>query len=97
MVGEGEGSDAVRGGSAKCVLVVNPEITSAHLEWRDRDCHFIFGDVCTAVIVEKAESVTRALVAEGHYPTELRPIETSLEDAFFHFCSARVDPTGDAA
>ena len=35
------------------------------------------------VIVEQAESVTRALVAEGHYPTELRPIETSLEDAFF--------------
>jgi beta-ketodecanoyl-[acyl-carrier-protein] synthase len=26
-------------------LVVNPEICSAHLEWRDRDCHFIFGDV----------------------------------------------------
>jgi beta-ketodecanoyl-[acyl-carrier-protein] synthase len=24
---------------------VGPEITSAHLEWRDRDCHFIFGDV----------------------------------------------------
>ena len=36
------------------MLVVNPEITSAHLEWRDRDCHFIFGDVCTALIVEPA-------------------------------------------
>jgi hypothetical protein len=35
------------------------------------------------VIVENAESVTRALVAQGHYPTELRPVETSLEDAFF--------------
>jgi beta-ketodecanoyl-[acyl-carrier-protein] synthase len=34
------------------MLVVNPEITSAHLEWRDRDCHFIFGDVCTAIILE---------------------------------------------
>ena len=50
--------NAVRGGSARCVLVVNPEITSAHLEWRDRDCHFIFGDVCTAVIVEAAETAT---------------------------------------
>lgn len=47
--------DAVRGGSARAVLVVNPEITSAHLEWRDRDCHFIFGDVATAVVVERAE------------------------------------------
>jgi beta-ketodecanoyl-[acyl-carrier-protein] synthase len=44
--------NAVRCGTATRVLVVNPEITSAHLEWRDRDCHFIFGDVCTALIVE---------------------------------------------
>lgn len=50
--------NAVRTGSASCVLVVNPEITSAHLEWRDRDCHFIFGDVCTAVIVEAADTAT---------------------------------------
>ncbi len=47
--------NAVRSGSSRCVLVVNPEITSAHQEWRDRDCHFIFGDVCTAIIVERAE------------------------------------------
>jgi len=50
--------NAVKSGSAKCVLVVNPEITSAHLEWRDRDCHFIFGDVCTAVIVEAEDTAT---------------------------------------
>ncbi len=47
---------AVRSGQSKCVLVVNPEITSAHLEWKDRDCHFIFGDVCTAVLVERADT-----------------------------------------
>jgi ABC-2 type transport system ATP-binding protein len=35
------------------------------------------------VATEKAELVTRALVADGHYPTELRPVEASLEDAFF--------------
>jgi ABC-2 type transport system ATP-binding protein len=35
------------------------------------------------VMTEQAECVTRALVADGHYPTELRPVETSLEDAFF--------------
>lgn len=50
--------NAVRSGASKCVLVVNPEITSAHLEWKDRDCHFIFGDVCTALIVERAETAT---------------------------------------
>jgi beta-ketodecanoyl-[acyl-carrier-protein] synthase len=48
--------NAVRSGSVTCALVVNPEITSAHIEWKDRDCHFIFGDVCTAVVVESAES-----------------------------------------
>ncbi|WP_290872615.1 beta-ketoacyl-ACP synthase III [Aquabacterium sp.] len=52
--------NAVRSGSASCVLVVNPEITSAHQEWKDRDCHFIFGDVCTAVIVERGETATAA-------------------------------------
>ena len=51
--------NAIRCGTASCVLVVNPEITSAHLEWRDRDCHFIFGDVCTAVVVE-AEDTARS-------------------------------------
>lgn len=50
--------NAVRCGTARCVLVVNPEITSAHLEWRDRDCHFIFGDVCTALVVEAASTAT---------------------------------------
>jgi len=52
--------NAVRTGSARCVLVVNPEITSAHHEWKDRDCHFIFGDVCTAVLVERADTATSA-------------------------------------
>jgi beta-ketodecanoyl-[acyl-carrier-protein] synthase len=50
-----QAANAIRCGTAKCVLVVNPEITSAHLEWRDRDCHFIFGDVCTAVLLEAAD------------------------------------------
>lgn len=50
--------NAVQSGQARCVVVVNPEITSAHLEWRDRDCHFIFGDVCTAAVVEAADTCT---------------------------------------
>jgi beta-ketodecanoyl-[acyl-carrier-protein] synthase len=50
-----QAANAVKSGTARAVLMVNPEITSAHLAWRDRDCHFIFGDVCTAVIVERAD------------------------------------------
>ena len=49
-------ASAIQSGAAKCVLIVNPEICSAHLNFRDRDSHFIFGDVCTAIIVESAET-----------------------------------------
>jgi beta-ketodecanoyl-[acyl-carrier-protein] synthase len=45
-------SDMVRAGHARSVLVINPEICSGHLNWRDRDSHFIFGDVATAILVE---------------------------------------------
>ncbi|KKL91388.1 hypothetical protein LCGC14_1895190 [marine sediment metagenome] len=48
-------ADMIRSGSIRSALVVNPEICSAHLEWRDRDCHFIFGDVATATLLERAE------------------------------------------
>ncbi|GAA6161385.1 MULTISPECIES: beta-ketoacyl-ACP synthase III [Ruegeria] len=48
-------ADMIRSGSVKSALVVNPEICSGHLEWRDRDCHFIFGDVATATLIERVE------------------------------------------
>jgi len=45
-------ANAIRAGSARRALVVNPEICSAHLNFRDRDSHFIFGDACTALVLE---------------------------------------------
>ncbi len=48
-------ADFIASGSAKAVLMVNPEICSGHLNFKDRDSHFIFGDVATAVIVEAAD------------------------------------------
>lgn len=42
--------------TAKRVLVINPELTSPQNNWRDRDSHFIFGDVSVATIVEAAET-----------------------------------------
>lgn len=44
----------IESGQASKVLMVNPEICSAHLNFKERDSHFIFGDVCTAVIIEEA-------------------------------------------
>jgi beta-ketodecanoyl-[acyl-carrier-protein] synthase len=52
--------DSVRSGSARAVLIVNPEICSGHLNFRDRDSHFIFGDVCTAIVVEGLETASGA-------------------------------------
>ena len=46
---------AVRSGQAKRILMINPEICSAHLNWENRDCHFIFGDVCTAAVIERED------------------------------------------
>ncbi len=43
-------------GLAKRIAVVNVEVTSAHLNWRNRDSHFIFGDVATACIVENLDT-----------------------------------------
>ena len=48
-------ADALRGGSAKCVVVVHPEITSGHNNFELRDFHFIFGDACTAAVLERAD------------------------------------------
>ncbi len=48
--------EMVLAGTASCVLVINPELTSPQNNFRDRDSHFIFGDVATATIVENAKT-----------------------------------------
>jgi len=52
--------DALVAGSAKCVLAINPEIMTPQVNFRDRDTHFIFGDVSTAIIMERAETCIAA-------------------------------------
>jgi beta-ketodecanoyl-[acyl-carrier-protein] synthase len=53
-------TNAVQLGQARAILMVNPDICTGHLNFRDRDSHFIFGDACTAVIVERADLATSA-------------------------------------
>lgn len=45
-------SQAVRTGAAQCALVVVPELTTGHMNWRDRDSHFIFGDASVSLVIE---------------------------------------------
>ncbi|EKG36471.1 beta-ketoacyl-ACP synthase III [Pseudomonas sp. SZ57] len=50
--------NSVQLGQARALLVISPEICTAHLNFRDRDSHFIFGDGATAVVVERADLAT---------------------------------------
>lgn len=47
----------IKAGQAKTVLLLSPEICSAHLNFRDRDSHFIFGDVTSAMIIQREDVV----------------------------------------
>ncbi|RMH38997.1 MAG: beta-ketoacyl-ACP synthase III [Deltaproteobacteria bacterium] len=47
--------DAIRAGNTSCVLLVNPELCTPHMNWRDRDSHFIFGDAGTALVIEPVD------------------------------------------
>ncbi|KZE32792.1 beta-ketoacyl-ACP synthase III [Crenobacter luteus] len=55
---------AIAAGQASCALVVNPEICSAHLNFRDRDSHFIFGDAATALLLEPLQTARAAKLFE---------------------------------
>lgn len=48
--------DALLSGMATCALVVNPELATPQINFRDRDSHFIFGDVATACVLEREET-----------------------------------------
>jgi beta-ketodecanoyl-[acyl-carrier-protein] synthase len=50
--------EMVAAGTARCVLLINPELITSQVDYCNRDSHFIFGDVATATIVERADTVT---------------------------------------
>ena len=56
--------EMIAAGTAKGVLVINPELTSPQINYCDRDSHFIFGDVATALVVEAAETADAPHVYE---------------------------------
>ncbi len=71
--------DMIKTGSAKRVLVVNPELVTPQVNYCSRDSHFIFGDVATASVVESLESSKTGFVyevlstsAETHFSNNIR-------------------------
>ena len=88
-------ADYIRAGNARSVLVVSPEITSGHLNWRDRDSHFIFGDVATAVLVEDA-----AIAQAEHWAilgTKLKTVFSNNIRNNFGFLNRAAPETADTA
>lgn len=87
-------ADYIRAGNARSVLVVSPEICSGHLDWRDRDSHFIFGDVATAVLVEAAD-----MAPHPHWDIVGTRLKTQFSNNIrnnFGFLN-RAEPEGDRA
>ncbi|YCH23322.1 beta-ketoacyl-ACP synthase III [Pseudomonas sp. D1-3] len=89
-------ANSIHLGQARAILMVNPEICTGHLNFRDRDSHFIFGDAATAVILERAD-----LATSGH---QLEILGTKLLTQFsnnirnnFGFLNRAADEAGAVA
>lgn len=83
--------EMVSAGTARAVLVINPELTSPQINYCDRDSHFIFGDVSTATIVEKAETATSEHVYEILNTKAVTSYSNNIRSDFGY--TSRVDDT----
>ncbi|WP_193165600.1 beta-ketoacyl-ACP synthase III [Microbulbifer hainanensis] len=88
--------DAVASGSARAVLVINPELASPQVDFTDRDSHFIFGDVAVASVVERRETCS-ADSAWEILGTKAKTVFSNNIRSNFSYTSraADVDPFGD--
>ncbi|KKO49846.1 3-oxoacyl-ACP synthase [Arsukibacterium sp. MJ3] len=86
--------NAIRGGTARVVLVVNPEFASPQVDYKNRDSHFIFGDVCTATIIEAQSSCN----ADNAFKILGMRLKTSFSNnircdiGYTEHCFAETDP-----
>ena len=85
-------ADQIAAGHARAILVVNPEICSGHLNWRDRDSHFIFGDVATAILLEREDLGVGGWAILG---TKLKTKFSNNIRNNFGFLNRAEKPTGD--
>jgi beta-ketodecanoyl-[acyl-carrier-protein] synthase len=87
--------DSLVSGSAKCVLIINPELMAPQVNYRDRNSHFIFGDVSTAVIMERAETCTSPDSYEVLSIKALTQFSSNIRSNFGHISYATdEDPFG---
>jgi beta-ketodecanoyl-[acyl-carrier-protein] synthase len=87
--------DSLVSGSAKCVLAINPELVTPQVNYCDRDSHFIFGDVSTAIIMERADTCTSEASYEILSTKALTKFSNNIRSNFGHMSRANdVDPFG---
>ncbi|AXR07511.1 beta-ketoacyl-ACP synthase III [Salinimonas sediminis] len=87
--------EMIAAGTAGCVLVINPELVSPQVNYTDRDSHFIFGDVATATVLEKAETATAEHVYDILSTQALTQYSNNIRSNFGYVSRANdVDPYG---
>lgn len=91
------GVDAIRNQQARAVLVVSPEICTGHLNFCDRDSHFIFGDAATAVLLTQAETDAMPDGAFEVLGTRLRTVFSSNIRNNFGFLNRTEAPQRSSA
>ncbi len=87
--------EMISAGTAKGVLVINPELTSPQVNYCDRDSHFIFGDVSTAMVVEHADTATSEHVFDILSTKAVTQYSNNIRSNFGYVSRANdVDPYG---
>jgi beta-ketodecanoyl-[acyl-carrier-protein] synthase len=85
--------EMIAAGTAKAVLVINPELTSPQVNYCDRDSHFIFGDVSTAMVVESADTANSEHVFEIMSTKAVTQYSNNIRSNFGYVSRANdVDP-----
>ncbi len=80
--------DSLVSGSSKCVLAINPELVTPQVNFCDRDSHFIFGDVATAIIMERFETCTSPNSYEVLSTKALTRFSNNIRSNFGHMAYA---------
>ncbi len=87
--------DSLSAGSARCVLAINPELVTPQVNYCDRDSHFIFGDVSTAVIMETEHTCTVKNAYEVMSTKAYTSFSNNIRSNFGHMSRATdSDPYG---
>lgn len=88
--------EMIKAETAGCVLVISPELISPQVNYRDRDSHFIFGDVSIATIMERKETCTSKYAFEVLSTKAFTQFSSNIRSNYGHFLHANDATLNDA-